>query len=46
MYSFNGYQGQNVFILPDQELVIVRMGLTKNADINVFLKNVISALKS
>ena len=33
-------------IHPDQELVIVRMGLTKNADINVFLKNVISALKS
>ncbi|MGB1284668.1 MAG: serine hydrolase domain-containing protein, partial [Polaribacter sp.] len=31
MYSFNGYKGQNVFVLPSQELVIVRMGLTKNA---------------
>ncbi|WP_431166611.1 serine hydrolase domain-containing protein [Tenacibaculum halocynthiae] len=46
MYSFNGYKGQNVFILPDQELVIVRMGLTKNADINVFLKNIISSIKN
>ncbi|CAL2089987.1 serine hydrolase [Tenacibaculum sp. 190524A02b] len=46
MYSFNGYQGQNVFILPDQELVIVRMGLTKNADINVFLKRIISSIKN
>lgn len=46
MYSFNGYQGQNVFILPDQEMVIVRMGLTKNADINVFLKEIISGIKN
>ncbi|WP_298882975.1 serine hydrolase [uncultured Polaribacter sp.] len=45
MYSFNGYQGQNVFILPDQELVIVRMGLTKNADVNEFLKGVIVSIK-
>ena len=43
MYSFNGYQGQNVFILPDQELVIVRMGLTKKADVNAFLKGVLSS---
>ncbi|SEC26429.1 CubicO group peptidase, beta-lactamase class C family [Tenacibaculum sp. MAR_2009_124] len=45
MLSFNGYQGQNVFVLPEQDMVIVRMGLTKNADINVFLKTVISAIK-
>ena len=45
MYSFNGYQGQNVFVLPDQDLVIVRMGLTKNADINLFLKGIIKSLK-
>ena len=44
MYSFNGYQGQNVFILPDQELVIVRMGLTKNANLNTFLKNILTAI--
>ena len=46
LFSFNGYQGQNVFILPDQEMVIVRMGLSKNADINVFLKTVISSIKN
>ena len=46
MYSFNGYQGQNVFILPEQEMVIVRMGLTKNADINLFLKSIISVIKN
>lgn len=45
MYSFNGYQGQNVFILPDKELVIVRLGLTKNADVNEFLSGVIDAVK-
>ena len=44
MYSFNGYQGQNVFVLPDEELVIVRMGLTKNADMNKFLKNSIESI--
>ncbi|MFV0248748.1 MAG: serine hydrolase domain-containing protein [Tenacibaculum sp.] len=45
MYSFNGYQGQNVFVLPDQEMVIVRMGLSKNADINTFLKEVVLSVK-
>ncbi len=45
MYSFNGYKGQNVFILPDQDLVIVRTGLTKNADINSLLKGIITSIK-
>jgi CubicO group peptidase (beta-lactamase class C family) len=45
MYSFNGYQGQNVFILPEQDLVIVRLGLTKNADINTFLSGVLKAIE-
>ena len=45
MFSFNGYQGQNVFILPDQDLVIVRLGLTKNADVNNFLSGVINSFK-
>lgn len=44
MYSFNGYQGQNVFILPEQNLVIVRMGLTKKADVNQFLSEIIKAI--
>ncbi|MAD97491.1 MAG: serine hydrolase [Flavobacteriaceae bacterium] len=45
MYSFNGYQGQNVFIFPDQDLVIVRMSLTENADVDGFLKGVLSSIK-
>lgn len=45
MFSFNGYQGQNVFILPDENLVVVRMGLTKNADMNTFLKEITAAVK-
>lgn len=44
MYSFNGYQGQNVFILPNQDLVVVRMGLTKKADINAFLSGIIESM--
>ena len=43
MYSFNGYQGQNVFILPDEELVVVRMGLTKKADVNSFLSGILKS---
>ncbi len=45
MYSFNGYQGQNVFILPDQEMVVVRLGLTKNADVNHFLSEILNSFK-
>ena len=45
MYSFNGYQGQYVFILPEQDLVIVRMGLTKNADLDALLSGIISSIK-
>ena len=45
MYFFSGYQGQNVFILPDEELVIVRMGLTKNADVDGFIKGITAAFK-
>ena len=45
MYSFNGYQGQYVFILPEQDLVIVRMGLTKNADLDALISGVIESIK-
>ena len=45
MYSFNGYQGQYVFVLPEQNLVIVRMGLTKNADLDKLVSGIISAIK-
>ena len=45
MYSFNGHQGQYVFVLPEQDLVIVRMGLTKNADLNKFISGIVEAVK-
>ena len=45
MYSFNGYQGQNVYVLPDQDLVVVRMGLTKNADVDALLNGIIKSIK-
>lgn len=46
MFSFNGYQGQNVFILPDQEMVIVRMSLTENGDLDTFLKGILESIKA
>ena len=47
LYSANGYQGQKVFIIPSQDLVIVRMGLTDEAnfDFNGFLKGIVGSLK-
>ncbi|PQJ68704.1 serine hydrolase domain-containing protein [Polaribacter butkevichii] len=44
MYYADGFQGQRVYVLPDQEMVIVRFGL-KNFDENEFLKGVISAIE-
>lgn len=45
MYFFSGYQGQNVYVLPDQDLVVVRMGLTENADIDIFLSGIFESIK-
>ena len=45
MFYADGYQGQRVYVLPDQEMVIVRFGLNGDYSENWFLKNVISALK-
>ena len=45
MFSFNGYQGQNVYIFPDQEMVIVRMSLTENANQDAFLNGVIESIR-
>ncbi|MDG1054235.1 MAG: serine hydrolase [Polaribacter sp.] len=44
MFYASGYQGQFVFVFPDQDLVVVRMGLTK-IDINGFLKNLLESIK-
>ena len=47
LYSANGYQGQKVFIIPSQDLVVVRMGLTEDEkfDFNGFLKGIVGSLK-
>ena len=44
MFAANGYQGQNVYIFPENDLVIVRMGLSKNADENGFMKEVLASI--
>jgi CubicO group peptidase (beta-lactamase class C family) len=44
MFYADGYQGQRVYILPDQELVIVRMGLSQ-MDENAFLRGIITSIK-
>lgn len=47
LYSANGYQGQRVFIIPSKDVVVVRTGLAEDPDfdINLFLKNVLAAIK-
>lgn len=47
MYSANGYQGQKVFIIPSQDLVIVRMGLKEDPefDFNWLLSGIVRSLK-
>jgi len=47
LYSCNGFQGQKIFIIPSRDLVIVRMGLTGEAqfDVNEMLKGIIGCVK-
>ena len=44
MFYADGYQGQFVFLFPDQDLVIVRMGLA-HFNINEFLKGVLESIE-
>ena len=44
-YRCSGFQGQTVGIIPSCELVVVRMGLSEDFDLNEFLKGVIGSLK-
>jgi CubicO group peptidase (beta-lactamase class C family) len=44
MFYADGYQGQRVYILPDQEMVVVRFGL-KNYNENKFLKGIIQSIQ-
>ncbi|MCP4882849.1 MAG: serine hydrolase [Flavobacteriales bacterium] len=47
MYSCNGFKGQYVFIIPSQDLVVVRTGLSADPkfNINEFLVGVIESLE-
>ena len=43
----NGYEGQRVFIIPSQDMVVIRMGQTKkdDFDMNEFLSGILSCVK-
>lgn len=43
VFSFHGFSGQRVFIIPSKDLVIVRMGL-KSMNHNKMLKEILSAI--
>lgn len=47
MYFADGFQGQRIFIIPSEDLVIVRMGLTRfdHPDYDKLVSDVIKALK-
>ncbi|HEY6142115.1 MAG TPA: serine hydrolase [Flavobacterium sp.] len=47
MYYCSGFQGQKIFILPSQNMVIVRMGLTDDNqfDFDTMLKEILGGLK-
>ncbi len=47
VYRFTGFQGQYVVMLPDHDMVIVRLGLVKDqASINDLVSGVIASIKS
>ncbi len=49
MYAFNGFQGQRVFIIPSQQMVVVRLGVTYNRndfDFNTWLAQLIEVVKT
>ncbi len=46
MYSFNGFQGQRVYVIPSRDLVVVRLGLSTfgGFDFNLFLKRIVEVI--
>ncbi len=45
LFYASGYQGQFIYIIPSEDIVIVRLGLTKNFDQNKFISEVIKSIK-
>lgn len=45
MYFCSGFQGQRIFIFPSQDLVVVRMGLSENWDMQAFLLTILESLE-
>ena len=47
MYFAGGFQGQRLFIIPSENIVVVRFGLANKGDIsfNQLLKEVIEAVE-
>jgi hypothetical protein len=47
MYFCGGFQGQKVIIIPSQDLVIVRFGLTEDEDFdfNGMMRGVLESLR-
>ena len=48
LFCADGFEGQNVFVIPSRQLVVVRLGLTKHGKFNAdqFLAEVLKALRS
>lgn len=48
LFSSNGFQGQYVFIIPSEDLVVVRFGLTEELvfDVDDFLKNILDSINA
>ncbi len=46
LFYCSGYQGQMVAIFPSHDLVVVRMGISEDFDFNLFLSNIIKAVKN
>ena len=47
LFSTNGFQGQHIFIIPSEDLVVVRFGLVEHPDfdIDAFLSGIIDTLE-
>jgi len=44
LFSCNGFQGQRVFIFPEKRLVVVRMGLSEDWNIEELLLRILKVI--